>query len=309
MVAVKKQDFPRTDADTGILKSITRLYEAEARYSASGAAEDRSALLATLHPDIVLHQPESLPYGGTWRGREAFGQWLDAFVDAWTEVTPTDPQMHVCGDDLLVATVTMRARAHATGKAIDMPICQVIRFAEDLPVDWRNFAWDTAKMLDALGDTSQMQRACYSSVLDEPIDEAWKMIRDFNNYPRYIEGVTESVIENGKRGDEVGAVRRFRYDEAEIRQRLTAHSDADHSLTYAGMEPFPFPEQRGEAPPPVNYQGTMRLAPIVDGNRTYIEWFVEFDASAKHAPLWKELLSGLVAQWVDSLRRTLAGQP
>jgi hypothetical protein len=39
----------------------------------------------------------------------------------------------------------------------------------------------------------------------------WSLIRDFNNYPAYIDGVSESVIENDKRGDEVGAVRRFCY--------------------------------------------------------------------------------------------------
>ena len=50
-----------------------RFYEAEARYSISGSAADRSTLLKILHHDIVLHQPESLPYGGEWRGREAFG--------------------------------------------------------------------------------------------------------------------------------------------------------------------------------------------------------------------------------------------
>jgi hypothetical protein len=53
-----------------------------------------------------------------------------------------------------------------------------------------------------------VREAYYSSVLPQSVGEAWSMIRDFNNYPRYIEGVTESVVEDNKRGDEVGAVRR-----------------------------------------------------------------------------------------------------
>jgi uncharacterized protein len=137
--------------DSPVMQSMNRFYEAEARYSQTGDAADRRALLSTLHPDIVLYQPESLPYGGEWRGREAFGRWLDAFIKAWADVTPTDPKVYACGNDLLVATVTMRARASITGKEIVMPICQVIRFADDLPIEWRNFAWDTARMLDALG--------------------------------------------------------------------------------------------------------------------------------------------------------------
>ncbi len=74
-----------------------RFYEAEARYSATGDAADRSALLSNLHPDIVLYQPESLPYGGEWRGREGFGMWLDAFVQTWTDVMPTDPVFYTSG--------------------------------------------------------------------------------------------------------------------------------------------------------------------------------------------------------------------
>ena len=47
--------------------------------------------------------------------------------------------------------------------------------------------------------------------LSSTVGEVWNMIRDFNDYPRYIEGVDESVIEDDKPGDCVGAVRRFRY--------------------------------------------------------------------------------------------------
>lgn len=135
------------------------------------------------------------------------------------------------------------------------------------------------------------------------------MIRDFDNYPRYIEGVSESVIEDSKRGDEVGAVRRFRYGETWIRQQLTAHSDTDRSFTYAGMERFPFPGKEGaDAPAPIDYRGTLRIAPIVNGDRTFVEWFVEFESAPNQAGQWTDLLSELIVQWVDSLQRTLAGR-
>ena len=153
-----------------------------------------------------------------------------------------------------------------------------------------------------------MQRAYYSSVYDQPAAEAWRVVRDFNNYPLYIEGVTESVIENSRRGDEVGAIRRFRYGGAWLRQQLIAHSDRDRALTYAGMEPFEFPAASATArPAPIEYRGTLKLTPIVDGNRTFVEWFVDFEANAPDGAQWTELLSKLIAQWVDSLRRTLAG--
>ncbi|WP_245473268.1 SRPBCC family protein [Bradyrhizobium zhanjiangense] len=121
-----------------------------------------------------------------------------------------------------------------------------------------------------------MTQAYYSAVLDHPMDEVWSLIRDFNNYPAYIDGVSESVIEDDKCGDEVGAIRRFCYLGNWIRQRLVDHSDRQHTLTYAGLEALPYPQDDGsqagrQAPAPTRYQGTMHLRPIIEGDRTLIE--------------------------------------
>ena len=97
-------------------------------------------------------------------------------------------------------------------------------------------------------------RAYYSTVLDYPLNTVWAPIRDFNNYPAYIEGVSESVIEDDRRGDEVGAVRRFCYRGNWVRQRLAAHSDEAHSLTYAGLEPNE-PQQTESNPRRVDEHG------------------------------------------------------
>jgi uncharacterized protein len=133
-----------------IFRSLMRFYAAEARYSASGDPIDRAALLDNLHPDIILYQPDTLPYGGIWRGREAFGQWLDIFVRTWADIMPTDPAFHICGSATLISTVMMRATAASSGRSIAMPMCQIIRFSGEMPVEWRNFAWDTAQMMAAL---------------------------------------------------------------------------------------------------------------------------------------------------------------
>ena len=96
-----------------------------------------------------------------------------------------------------------------------------------------------------------MTTAYYSTVLNHPLETVWDLIRDFNNYPAYIDGVSESMIEDDKGGDEVGAVRRFCYLGNWIRQRLAGHSDEAHTLTYAGIEPLPFPsESQPDVPAP-----------------------------------------------------------
>ena len=152
-----------------------------------------------------------------------------------------------------------------------------------------------------------MVTAYYSSVLDHPADSVWSLIRDFNNYPVYIDGVSESVIEDDKRGDEVGAVRRFNYGGNWIRQRLVRHSDEARSLTYAGLEPLAFPQGRiGSAPSPTGYEGTIQLRRIADGERTFIEWPVMLLPKAGEEGPWLDLFLAWIPEWTESLRRTLA---
>jgi len=145
----------------------------------------------------------------------------------------------------------------------------------------------------------------FSTEIDHPLATTWAMVRDFNNYPVYIEGVTESIIEDGRRGDEVGAVRRFCYGGMWLRQRLRAHSDERCSLTYVGLSPFPYPEDMfDDRPPPAAYEGTISLF-SADGDRTRIEWSVSVEAAASHAGRWRELLLKLIPDWTESLKRTL----
>ena len=152
-----------------------------------------------------------------------------------------------------------------------------------------------------------MTQAYYSAVLDHPLDDVWSLIRDFNNYPAYIDGVSESEIEDDKRGDEVGAIRRFCYLGNWIRQRLVDHSDRQHILTYAGLEAIPYPQDDGgPSPAPARYQGTMHLRPIVEGDRTLIEWSVALETEAADAERWQVLFASWIPDWTDSLARTLA---
>jgi polyketide cyclase/dehydrase/lipid transport protein len=156
----------------------------------------------------------------------------------------------------------------------------------------------------------RMSIAYYSTVLDQPAAQVWSLIRDFNNYPRYVDGVDHSLIENDKPGDAVGAVRRFRYDGRWIRQRLVAHSDAERSFTYAGLEPFGFPAPpytaSVEPPAAIDYEGTLRVTPVVDGNRSFLEWWVSYDAAPRDGETWQSFLVEAISQWASSLKNHVA---
>jgi len=59
--------------------------------------------------------------------------------------------------------------------------------------------------------------AYYRTIFQEPAADIREIVRDFNNYPGWIDGSGESRIEDGKSGDAVGAIRSVLYQDRHIR--------------------------------------------------------------------------------------------
>jgi hypothetical protein len=114
-----------------------------------------------------------------------------------------------------------------------------------------------------------MPRVFTSSVIDAPAARVWERVRDFNGLPRWHPRIRESRIENGEPPDKVGCVRDFNLQNGDrIRERLLGLSDYDMFCTYTILEsPMPL----------TGYIATLRLTPVSDGNRTFIEWTAEFE--------------------------------
>lgn len=127
-----------------------------------------------------------------------------------------------------------------------------------------------------------------SSVIDAPIEKVWARIRDFNGLPSWHPRMVTSQIEGGGHAHAVGAVRNFQVvTGATVREKLVAHSDDDHSVTYAIIE----------TPQPIsNHEATLSLRKITDGNRTYAEWTASFDAPAEEADKVAEGMAANVFQ-------------
>jgi hypothetical protein len=144
-----------------------------------------------------------------------------------------------------------------------------------------------------------MARAYYSTVFREPAAEVWKIVRDFNNYPVWVGGAGESAIEDGKTGETIGAVRSVHYQGRHIRQRLLALSAVERSQTY---------EFCGTPTLPVTgFRATLRINEIVDGNGSFAEWWADFDGEEAVREELCGKLRGWFGQWLESLRRSLAG--
>lgn len=133
-----------------------------------------------------------------------------------------------------------------------------------------------------------MPKAYASSVIDASADAVWAAVRDFNDLPRWHPGIADSAIEDGKAGDQVGAIRSFHLkDGAHIRERLLSHSDLERCYTY-NFETTPFDVR--------NYQATLRVTPVTDGNRTFIEWWTTFDCPVERIDEWVNTFANGVFQ-------------
>ncbi|MFB8342405.1 nuclear transport factor 2 family protein [Brucella cytisi] len=139
------------------LEALQRFYAAEEQYVSSGGL-DFDAVANTIHPDIVLFQAASLPYGGEYRGHSSFKNWLDRMAEAWSSVRAQGPVFIEHGADTIISLVTMEAEARATRRHIKMPVCQVVRVQDGLPIEWRVFYWDTFALNDALGHSPRRNR-------------------------------------------------------------------------------------------------------------------------------------------------------
>jgi len=146
-----------------------------------------------------------------------------------------------------------------------------------------------------------MAKSYYSTIFEHSADEVWNVIRDFNNYPVWVDGAgeSESEIESGKSGDSVGAVRNVLYEGRRIRQRLLAMSDVESSQTY---------EFAGAASVPVqDYRATLRVTQVVDGNRAFVEWWATFDCELERRKEQVVFFRNAFGRWLQPLRRQLAG--
>ena len=91
------------------------------------------------------------------------------------------------------------------------------------------------------------------------------------------------------------------YQGNRIRQRLLALSDVERIQTYGFA---------GAMPPYLGglhaFEATIRVTPVVDGDRAFVEWFVTFDgADEPRGMRLHDFFRNAFAKWLGSLRRAL----
>ena len=87
-------------------------------------------------------------------------------------------------------------------------------------------------------------------------------------------------------------------DGGHLREQLLALSDVDHSFSYSILV----------SPMPVkNYVATFRLTPVTVGNRTFAEWWADFDmTSGSEDAMVEQIGDGVFVGGFKALQEKLA---
>lgn len=138
-----------------------------------------------------------------------------------------------------------------------------------------------------------------STIIDAPIAAVWDILRDFNGHDRWHPAVAKSDLEDGKRTDQVGAVRNFVLAGGErVREQLLSMSDKDRRFRYSIVE----------ADIPLrNYVAEVSLKPVTDGDRTYWFWQSSFDPPAGRERELADLVAeGVYEAGFEAVRRRVS---
>lgn len=130
------------------LKIVRGVYEAFAR-------TDILAVLAALDDDvewIMPGPPETLPFAGVWRGRDAVSRFL-AILTGTLSFEQFEPRTFLADADTVVVLGHSRDRMLATGRIVEMEWAAVITLREGKVICYQVYE-DTAAFVEALRDES-----------------------------------------------------------------------------------------------------------------------------------------------------------
>lgn len=143
-----------------------------------------------------------------------------------------------------------------------------------------------------------MPKVLVSTVINAPIERVWRTASDFNGLPAWMPGMKDSVIEDGKKPTEIGAVRKLGMIGSKdvLRERLEKLDADTHTITYSVLE----------GPLPVKKIVTsMHLRPITDSYGTLAEWSTQFETDPGKEEEGEQFMARVFGAGFRALKRHL----
>jgi ketosteroid isomerase-like protein len=121
-------------------KVISEAYEAFAR-------QDIPGVLAAFDPGIAWHSPDTVPFGGTFKGHDEVVGFFSALPDTYQELDVKPRQFVEQGDTVVVIGDLVGKAANGS---FDVPFAHVWTFQDGKATDFFEY-FDTVKMNQAIG--------------------------------------------------------------------------------------------------------------------------------------------------------------
>lgn len=113
------------------------------------AAGDVEGAMACVHPDVLIRQPESLPWGGDHVGHAGMGRMFEV-MGAELDQDMSPMVIQPCGDRVVTfQNVTWTNRK--TGRQADVPRIEVISFRDGMAAEFDVYLKDTQALLGLVG--------------------------------------------------------------------------------------------------------------------------------------------------------------
>jgi ketosteroid isomerase-like protein len=142
------------------LEAVGRLFEAVVQ-------RDEVGLLEAYHPEVVIHEAPSLPYGGDYHGHEGAIQHVRGFYQTWDtlrrgELLEEAQQAHPpiildTKGEYVVVLWQARVMAPSSERTVDLPEAFVFRVCDEKVIETWMFHQDTVAILDLLKQAEQQK--------------------------------------------------------------------------------------------------------------------------------------------------------
>jgi ketosteroid isomerase-like protein len=140
------------------IESVKRLFDAVAR-------RDQAGLLEAYHPEIVIHEAPSLPYGGKYRGHQGAIEHVNGFYRTWEALKPRElleeavrehpPIALETTQEYVVVMARNMAVAPRSRSKLDLPEVFVFRVQDGRVIESWMFHQDTVAILEFLKEAQQ----------------------------------------------------------------------------------------------------------------------------------------------------------
>jgi ketosteroid isomerase-like protein len=114
-------------------------------YGAAGTA-DFDTVRTLLDPDVVLTEPDSVPYAGVYRGRDAV---VDAVYTKYYDFTHSEINYIVSDGANAVARLEVAGKTHTTGKPVAFSATECFGIRDGKITSIHSYHFDTVQIAEA----------------------------------------------------------------------------------------------------------------------------------------------------------------